>query len=259
MDGGPAAIRSVGLVGPDADALADRLDAADSPLTPGSPAAVLEAGVDAVVAVGEPSLLSLVRREPTVPVLPVDAGRGVRSVPRDALAAAVAALRDGDWSVDTHPRLTVCVDGDPVSSGLCDVTLVTAEPAHISEFGVECADEAVAVFRADGVVAATPAGSSGYARSAGGPVIPPGPALLAVVPIAPFATTLDDWVLPADGVRLTVEREEADVDLQVDDRTVREVAMGEVVEIDATGTVDLLVVPQSTTPFRGGDGKLEKL
>ncbi|WP_394351524.1 hypothetical protein [Halobacterium bonnevillei] len=49
--------------------------------------------------------------------------------------------------------------------------MVTAEPARISEYAVETGTERVDEVRADGVVAATPAGSHGYARDADGPLL----------------------------------------------------------------------------------------
>jgi NAD+ kinase len=117
----------------------------------------------------------------------------------------------------------------------------------------------VARFRADGIVAATPAGTVGYARDAGAPVISPGSSVLALVAIAPFATTLDHWVVPAEDVCITVERDDAVVDVLADDRTVGHANVGEQVQLSTDGSVRTVRVPESTSPFARRGAELEKL
>ncbi|WP_435195533.1 ATP-NAD kinase [Natronomonas sp. EA1] len=171
---------------------------------------------DAIVAVGPTAISELAADPPAKPVVPVDAGRGLPSVPGVDATDAIAAFLAGDWSPVTHPLLTV--DSSlGTHTALSDTMLVTEQPARISEYAIHSRGERVARFRADGVVVATPVGSHGYARTAGGPVVAPDTGL-AVVPISPFATDADDWVLPAKDLELRVERDEAAVELLVDDR-----------------------------------------
>lgn len=200
-------------------------------------------GCDAVVALGEKAVLDLVRAGVSVPVLPVDAGAGLRSVPADETTAAVGSLLDGDWETEPHPLLSIGVDGETVADALFDATLVTSEPARISEYAVRTADEHVETFRADAVTVATPAGTRGYSRAAGGPVVEPGTGVVSVVPVAPFATHVDDWVLPLP-VALSVERNEGAVSLFADDREVRGVRPGERVDLDRGGEMELVQVAE---------------
>ncbi|RDI71138.1 NAD(+)/NADH kinase [Halopelagius longus] len=208
---------------------------------------------DAVLAVGEAALLSALDGE-TPPVLPVDAGYGRYSLDRSAVGTAVEAVRSGEaWTV-RHPTVSVRVDGETAGRALTDVTLMTSEPARISEYSVaerrpsdgptDAGGRAeVDSFRADGVVAATPLGSAGYARAAGGSVLD-ADAGLAVVPIAPYATTTDSWVLQSP-VTLSVRRDDAAVSLILDDEVARDVPPDVPVEIDADGEIPLLRVPGS--------------
>lgn len=176
------------------------------------------ADADVIVAVGDSAVSALARSAPDVPVLPVATGRGLPSVPKVETADAVAALLADDWTPIAHPLLRA--DSSlGTHTALSDVMLVTEQPARISEYTVRSRGERVARFRADGVVVATPVGSHGYARTAGGPVVAPGTGL-AVVPIAPFATDADNWVLPVEELELRVERDEAAVELLADDRRV---------------------------------------
>ncbi|ELZ83325.1 ATP-NAD kinase [Haloferax sp. Atlit-4N] len=239
-----------GIVGDDSVATAVR--AAGASVEPTS------AEADAVVAVGESALSTVaLGSEWSCPVVPVDCG-APWSTPRRGLESRLSAVAAGDGRVVDHPTLSLRVGGDAAGRALLDAMLVTSEPAHISEYGVARAEAAVPFssdptdesraaarwtpvdeFRADGVVVATPLGSSGYARAAGGAVVGPA-AGLAVVPVSPYATQTDSWVLQPP-VRLSVERDDAPVSLVADDEVVREVLPSESVVIDRDGSVPLLV------------------
>jgi NAD+ kinase len=259
MDEAGGETRTAGVVveGDDADGVPAALSGAGVRPVEGDVESVLAADPDLVVAVGEDALARIARREPPVPILPVEAGRGVRSVPREALGDAAGHLAAGDWHVEAHPLLGLAWDGRETST-LFDAMLVTAGPADISEFAVQAGGEPVARFRADGVAVATPAGSPGYNRSAGGPVATPGLEVLVVVPVAPFATSLDHWVVPPDAA-ITVERDEAAVEVLADDRSVGRAPVGDPVRLGAAGQVGLVWVPEGVSPFGPGAGELEKL
>lgn len=248
----------VGVVGGDGDAVS-ALSAGGVRVVDGDVDAVLDSEPSVVAAVGERALTALARRMPAVPVLPVEAGRGVRSVPTSALADAAERIRDGDWHTDRHPLVVVETPDGTQAVGALDAMLVTAEPADISEYTVRTGGERVARFRADGVVIATPAGTAGYARAAGGPVAAPGMDLFVVVPISPFATTLDHWVVPLGNLAVTVERDEAPVEALVDDRSIGTVEAGKPVRLDPAGVLEAVRLPESVSPFDRGSGKLEKL
>jgi len=248
---------TAGVVG-DAGEVADALSAAGLDPVEGDADAVLASDPSVVVAVGERALAALARQHPSVPILPIEAGRGVRSVPRGAVEAATERLAAGDWRVEDHPLVGVEWPGGR-SVAFLDAMLVTAEPADISEFAVHAGGDRVARFRADGVVAATPAGSPGYARTAGGPVASPGLEVLAVVPVAPFATSLDHWVVPLADVAITVERDEAPVEVLADDRSVGTAPVGDPVELVPAGHVGIVRLPEGRSPFGSRDAELEKL
>jgi NAD+ kinase len=242
-------VRSAGVVEPDGQAVTEAFADVDVETVTGSVDDVLDAGPEVAVAVGESALTRLARERPACPLVPVAAGDGVRSVPRGKESAGVRQLAEGDWTVESHPLVAVERAPGEEELALFDAMLVTELPAHISEFTVAVSGEQVARFRADGVVAATPAGSTGYGRAAGTPVIPPGPDVLAVAAIAPFATNLDHWVLPLGTVTITVERDEASVQTLVDDRTAGTASVVDPVTLSAGGHVDLVHLPAGDSPF----------
>ncbi|MGB9953584.1 ATP-NAD kinase [Haloarcula marismortui] len=232
----------VGVVGD--DALADVLRDAGMAVERGRDGAVPK--TNRVVAVGEDAVAAVARAVGDPLVLPVAAGRGVRSVPRDDAVAAVSGLAEA--RVERHPVLRVTMPDGTVEQAFWDVTLVTADAARISEFTVTSTADRIGQFRADGVVIATAAGSPGYAHRVGGPILAPSEQAV-VAPIAPFATDPDHWVLPADGLNALVERDEATVKLLVDDHISRPVSYQERITISLGSPVRTAVVDESRSRF----------
>lgn len=249
---------TVGVVGARAADVAPRVAEAGASVETGASGAVLASSVDAVVATGEPALTDLVRTASgnvSVPVLPVEAGGGVGSVPLAAVEDAVRAFLAAGWETRTRPILGVTVGGT-VHRGLYDAMLVTAEPSRISEFSLESVDGAgdpldVARFRADGVVVATGTGSVGYATDAGGPLVGPGVDAAVAVPIAQFDIASRRWVVDYP-VTLTVERDEGDVSLLVDGVDAGVVDAGHPVRVEPVATLTLAHVAAGRHHFRVG-------
>ena len=262
-DGEPARRRestSVGVVAPetDVDEIVDAVDTAggvahdatETATTETAATETADSDLDAIVAVGDAGLRECVATGVDVPVLPIDVD-GIASLASGDDPGGIERFLAGEYPIRERP--VVAVD-TPTTNGraLRDVALVTAAPASISEFAVSAGTEAfghdamaggsatpLARFRADGVVVATPIGSHGYARAAGGPVVVDGTDVGAVVPISPFATDPDHWVVPLAGVSLTVERDDADVELFVDGHSLGHVRPGSPVRIGRDGTLRL--------------------
>lgn len=246
MDGPSEGAGVVGVVG-EHPALVDVLADLGVETVQGDAEVVLDGAPDSVVAAGEPAVVDLVRAGVEVPVLPFGAGRGLRSVPALGIDAVTHLVTGAFDTVERPVVRASSSSGGAVA--LFDVMLVTDEPARISEYTVRSGGARVETFRADGVVVATPAGSTGYARAAGGPVVGPGTGVVSVIPISPFATNVDTWVLDTDGVSLVVERDETPVELLADGRSSGSVVPGETVRIRADGTFPLAVVEESQSFF----------
>jgi len=247
------AVTTVGVAGAGAESVADLVAAAGGDPVVGDPEAVLDAEPDAAVALGENAVTALATRAPDLPVLTVDGPAGLLSVPSDAAPDAVERLLDGEWTAHARTLLDVVVGGTaaPAASAtaLLDVTLMTAEPARISEYAVEASAGAPDAFRADGVTVATPAGSGGYARNAGGPSLSPAVGGAVVVPVAPFAIDQARWVLEHP-LTLSVERDEFPVELFVDGERLQEVTTDTPVSVRRAGAATFVGVPERT-PFFG--------
>ena len=111
---------------------------------------------------------------------------------------------------------------------LNDVVIAKGAIARMGQFSVEIDGQLAASFRADGVIVATPTGSTAYSLAAGGPVLIPGVDTLIVTPICPHQLTLRPFVVPGksqiqvhvegvpDQTFLTVDGQEA-VQMRVGD------------------------------------------
>jgi NAD+ kinase len=228
---------NVGVVPPEAPLVDEVAAAGAHPVT--GPDATDPDAVEAVAAAGPAALRSLAPC--TLPVLAVDCpdlpGVARADLDRGLRAAAEAGAT-------TRVPVIAARTGDTEARAVYDVTLVTAEPARISEYAVTAGGERLDEFRADGVVVATPAGSRGYARDAGGPTVLAAD-VASVVPVGPFQVHADAWVVGLDGpadpaVVVTVERDEASVDLHADGERVSGVRPGDPVAVGAVGHLHLV-------------------
>ncbi len=89
---------------------------------------------------------------------------------------------------------------------LNDIVVTKGEIARMGEFAVELDGKSVARFRADGVIVATPTGSTAYSLAANGPILTPDVDAIVVTPICPHLLTLRPIVVRGDAT-LTVRVE----------------------------------------------------
>jgi len=98
------------------------------------------------------------------------------------------ALKDvlaGNYFVEERTRLKVWHDRD-LAPALNEVVILTRKPAKMLHIEVKVDDEVVEELRADGLIVATPSGSTAYSMSAGGPIVDPQVDAFIIVPICPF-------------------------------------------------------------------------
>lgn len=230
----------IGLVGP-GSALEELTAAAAGVETRrGSAAEVIEADPAAIIAVGERAVIELVNQGVDCPILPVDAGSGMDAVDLPTAEASLDRLDSGDLTRRARPIMAVWLGDELAGTAVFDAMLVTSEPARISEFAV-AADGPIDRFRADGVVVATPAGSHGYAGTAGGPTMDTGADILTVVPVAAFTTRTGVWVADPP-LRIDIERDEGGISLILDDREWGTVPNDRTVEIAVTDHFETVAI-----------------
>jgi NAD+ kinase len=132
---------------------------------------------------------------------------------------------------------------------LNDIVVARGSLARVCRLDVSIDDSHLATFIADGLVVASPTGSTGYSFSAGGPILDPTSRNLVVTPIAAYLSAIRSVVVsPEQVVRCrVVDAHEALV--SVDGREDLPVAVGDVVEVRALDRPIRLIEPKGAQPF----------
>jgi NAD+ kinase len=177
---------------------------------------------DLVVALGgDGTVLAALRAAASTgtPVLGVACGSlgAMSAVAARELDGALDRFRDGDWTVRSLPALAVESDAG-AAWAVNDFVIVRRGPGQIAA-NVTVDGELYARVAGDGVIVATPLGSSAYSMAGGGPVVAGGTAAFLCTPLAMHGGCAPPLVVPADAT-LTVDVQPgyAGFDVEVDGR-----------------------------------------
>lgn len=194
-----------------------------------------EVAPDMVLAVGgDGTMLGAVRNAVTwdVPVLGFNLGTlgFLTEAEPDDLAEVVKRLVTRDFEVEE--RLTVAAAiGGVEAVGVNDVVVEKVDSTRLVSLSVVIDGSEFATYRADGLIVATPTGSTAYSFSAGGPVVDPRVDALVLTPVASHSLFDRPIVIPADSqIDVTVSRDRL-VRVNVDKTDLGEIGEGETVKI----------------------------
>jgi len=158
----------------------------------------------AIVVGGDGTMLGIARQLArfNLPMVGINQGRlgFITDVPINHFAEALAPIIAGDYEEERRTMLEgdVWRDEQKIFDGFAmnDVVVNRSGSASMLEVKVDIGPEFVANLRADGVIIASPTGSTAYALSAGGPILHPGIGGWLLVPIAPHDLSNRPIVLP---------------------------------------------------------------
>jgi NAD+ kinase len=171
------------------------------------------ASCDLVLVVGgDGTMLGMGRRmaQYGVPLIGINQGRlgFITDIPLGGFREALGPMLAGHYEEDhrTVAQAGVVRDGKPVfeATAMNDVVVNRGATSGMVELRVEVDGHFVANQRADGLIIATPTGSTAYALSAGGPLLHPSNPGWVLVPIAPHTLSNRPIVLP-DAAEVTIE------------------------------------------------------
>lgn len=160
----------------------------------------------AIVLGGDGTMLNIARTLVpfSVPLVGINQGRlgFLTDLTADTMYETLDTMLEGQFIVENRMLLTAEVirNGENVFKELAfnDVVLHRGISSGMIEFEVRINGEYVYSLRSDGLIIATPTGSTAYALSSGGPILHPGLALMALVPVCPHTLSNRPIVIGAD-------------------------------------------------------------
>ena len=191
---------------------------------------------------GDGTLLDMVAQvgRSGVPVLGINLGRMgfISSVRIEELDAALAALKAGRYAVQERSLLEVTDHRDvlgTVNFALNEVSISKRDSASMVAVHVHLDNDFLNTYWADGLIVATPTGSTAYSLSCGGPILHPTSDALVINPISPHNLNVRPFVVPDHyTIRLQLEARNDRCLLNLDSRGV---------DIDGQGTVTIRRAP----------------
>jgi NAD+ kinase len=194
--------------------------------------------------------------EVDVPLLGINLGKVgfLSKAEAGELEGVLGRIVDGDYRIDERMAL----EGRVLRGGatevtrhfaLNDIVVARGSLARVCRLDVEIDDSHLATFIADGLIVASPTGSTGYSFSAGGPIVDPISRNLIVTPIAAYLSAIRSIVVsPSQVVRCTVV-DAFEALVSIDGREDLPIAVGDVVEVRAVERPLRLIEPRGAQPF----------
>ncbi len=214
---------------------------------------------DALVVLGGDGTFLRVARavaDVDVPLLGINLGKVgfLSKAEAGDLEPVLERIVEGDYTIDERMALEGSIlrggAGEPERHiALNDVVVARGSLARVCRLDVSVDDIHLATFIADGLVIASPTGSTGYSFSAGGPIIDPVSRNLVVTPIAAYLSAFRSVVVGPDQVVRcrVVDAHEALV--SIDGREDLQIAVGDVVEVRAVERPIRLLEPRGSLSF----------
>jgi len=193
----------------------------------------LAGAADLVIAIGGDGTMLYAARLASghgTPLLGVNRGRlgFLADVTPDELLDSIDHVMSGNYTRDSRLQLEARLerDGEPTRSAVAlnDVVLQRRETGRMLDFETRAGDHYVNTHAGDGLIVATPTGSTAYALSCGGPILEPQLNAVVVVPVCPHTLTDRPIVMPSGQpieIRL-LHREDTKAEINVDGHAIGE-------------------------------------
>ncbi len=185
----------------------------------------------------------------SIPILAVNIGNFgfITEISKNEWKSTFLKYQKGQLDLSRRVMLKVIVERDGVSvafhKGLNDAVITANGISNIVKLNLHINDTDLGKYKADGIIVATPTGSTAYSISAGGPILDPEMEALIINPICPF--TLSNRPIVVSGnevIHITVEDEQrTDVILSVDGQDAYPLLEGDKIIIERSQTKALLI------------------
>lgn len=167
-------------------------------------------------------------RDRGIPLLGINRGRlgFLADVTPDEMISSVDHVLEGDYTMESRllvdARLETATGAVITATGINDVVLQRHGTGRMVDFEASVGGQFVNTHSGDGLIIATPTGSTAYALSCGGPIIEPGMDAFVIVPICPHTLTDRPIVIAGNqtiDIRL-LERADTQAEVAVDGHSI---------------------------------------
>ena len=198
-----------------------------------------------IVLGGDGTLLSIARvaHPHNIPILAVNLGNlgFLAEISIDELYPTLENILAGKFEIENRMLLNACIwrNGEKVEDHnvLNDVVINKGVVARVINLQVLVNGQYMTSYRADGLIIATPTGSTAYSLSAGGPIIHPSMHTLVLSPICPFTLTNRSILIPDQSIiQVKLAAEYDDVRVTLDGQEGYDMRVGDILEIKKTKT-----------------------
>ena len=193
-----------------------------------------------IVLGGDGTLLGVSRKISSkldIPLLGINIGNlgFLSSVDISEIDKAIFKLKNDLFKVENRMLLKCSINdiNNDDQIALNDIVIARGTLSRMTKFDIYVDDKYYSSFKGDGLIIATPTGSTAYSFSAGGPFIYPDLDVILITPICPHTKSMQTMVLRGDSnIKINTFHEEEDVYLTVDGQKVYEVSKKAIIEIN---------------------------
>ena len=165
--------------------------------------------VDAFITIGGDGTILMTLQHTAKPVFPINTGRFgfLTEVEAPQAQQAIKQLRAGHFTVEERIKLTVRLGKKKLPNAANDIAIHVANLGKILPIRMFVNKTLTQSIYGDGLIVATPMGSTSHALSVGGPIVDPALNAYVVAPIAPFRHAASAMVIPSDKkLKIRIER-----------------------------------------------------
>jgi len=189
---------------------------------------------------GDGTFLSAVRwiGDTKIPVLGVKFGKigFLAATTEDNLFETAQSILENHFVTEQRMRLEVTVIREERAiineTVLNDIVINKGALAQLAQFETYIDEQFLTTYRADGLIVATPTGSTAYSLAAGGPVIHPVVPAIIMTPICPFTLTNRPLIAPDSvSIRIRLDKKSSDIMLTVDGQAGFKLAAGDRIDV----------------------------
>lgn len=190
-------------------------------------------------------------------------------IPPVQIGKTLGRIFAGHYTIDKRIMLSVVVERDKKKinkfHSLNEMSITQGTLSRLLTLKARVNNKKLANYKSDGLIVATPTGSTAYSLSAGGPIVHPNVKALIITPICPHSFTHKPIVIPDDKlVDITVASDYSQMNLTIDGQQSMQLEYKDIIRIKRGGFAEFIRLPnenyfQTLRQKLGWGSKIEKI